>query len=178
MNKSLTIYLAGAMENADNLGADWRSTITPFLNKLGLKVLNPCEFEAEQLKGLQPNRLPEYFTDLHGNKIKPKYWHDLKNASEPNLYSRFLKYMRRIIHYDISLVEREVDFVICLWNQDTGKGAGTHSELTTAFLKNIPIYCVATCNMPAWAKACCSEIFLTFDSLKKFLLTEFEYEGE
>lgn len=177
-NNQLTVYLAGAMEAADNLGSGWRNKLTPFLrNDLRLKVLNPCEFEPEQLVGLQPNRLPEYFTDLFGQQIKPKHWHELKNASEPHLYKRFLKYMRRIIHYDIKIVETQTDYVICYWNEQTGRGAGTHSELTSAFLKNIPVFCVATCTMPAWAKACCTEIFLDFNNLKKFLREEFDFES-
>lgn len=173
--KKLTVYLAGAMEAAVDLGAGWRDELTPFLHQLGLEVLNPCEFEPQQLKGLRPNRLPDYYTNLHGERIKPRFWHELKQASEPHLYRRFLKYMRRIIHYDIKVVENQVDYVVVYWDAATGKGAGTHAELTTAFLRNIPVYCVAACEMPAWAKACCSEIFLNFTDLKEFLKEEFDY---
>jgi len=171
--KKLTAYLASGMENSKNLGAGWRAQITPFLEGLGLEVLNPCEFEPFQLKGLKPNRLPDVYTSLNGEKIKPKHWHELKNASENHLYDRFLKYMRRIIKYDIGIVERETDYVICFWDETTGKGAGTHSELTAAFMHNVPVYCVATCSMPAWAKACCTEIFLDFEALKTFMRDEF-----
>lgn len=176
MSRKLTVYLAGAMEASNDLGAGWRAELTPFLQKCGLTVLNPCEFEPEQLKGLRPGRLPDYFTDLHGNKVKPKHWHELKSASEPELYARFLKYMRRIIHYDAKIVSQESDYVICLWNEAAGKGAGTHSELTLAFIHGIPVYCVATCTMPAWAKGCCTDIFLTMDALRAKLRDEFDVE--
>ena len=171
--QKLKVYLAGAMEKAQDLGAGWRKEITPFLEQeLQLDVLNPCEFEPHQLKGLQPNRLPEFYTDLHGQRVKPKHWHELKNASEKHLYNRFLKYMRRIIQYDINVVRYQANIVIVYWDECTGKGAGTHSELTDAFLNNVPVYCVAQSEMPAWTKACCTEIFLTFDALKEFLRDE------
>jgi hypothetical protein len=173
VRSKLSVYLAGAMENANKLGAGWRKDLTPFLESLDLTVLNPCEFEPHQLKGLQPNRLPEYYTDFEGNQVKPKYWHELKNAKERHLYNRFLKYMRRIIHYDMRLVAK-VDYVVVLWDEATSKGAGTHAELTEAFLNNIPVYCVALTDIPAWCKACCTEIFLDFESLKEFLKEEFD----
>lgn len=173
--KKLVVYLAGAMEQAEDLGAGWRTAITPFLEKLNLDILNPCEFEPLQLKGLQPNRLPEYFTNINGERIKPRHWHELKNAQESSLYNRFLKYMKRIIQYDIKMIRHQVDCVVVYWTKDTAKGAGTHAELTEAFLRNIPVYCVANTDVPAWTKACCTEIFLTFDDLKKFLIDEFEY---
>lgn len=176
--KKLKVYLAGAMEHAKLEGAGWRIKITPLLEKLGLEVLNPCLFEPEQLKNLRPARLPEYYTDLSGNKIKPIKWHMLKDAKEPNLYARFLKYMHRIIRFDINIVENVCDIVIVYWDKETGRGAGTHSELTAAFLKNKPIYCVTDTSMPAWAKACCTEIFLTFDALEEFLKDEYDYSEE
>lgn len=176
MKKKLSCYLAGAIQHADDLGSGWRKEITPFLEKLGLAVLNPIELEADKLKGLHVNRLPDFYTDLHGNKIKPLHWHELSQASEQHLYKRFLKYMRRIIHFDIDIVEKETNYIICLWDQKTAKGAGTHAELTTAFRHNKPIYCVAKTKMPAWAKACCTEIFLSFTELKDFLKEEFDYD--
>jgi len=66
--------------------------------------------------------------------------------------------------------------MIVLWNEAASKGAGTHAEITEAFLSNIPVYCVAESDIPAWAKACCTEIFLDFSSLKEFLKQEFDME--
>ena len=168
----LTVYLAGAMEAAENLGAGWRDKITPFFEKLDIDILNPCQFEPLQLCGLRPNRLPS--TDIQlGKKVKIKHWHDLKNSDDPILYDRFLKYMRRIINYDIKLVKNHTDFIVVYWDENTNKGAGTHAELTFAFMQNIPVYCVAHANMPAWSRACCSEIFMTFEALEDFLTDEY-----
>jgi hypothetical protein len=176
MKHKLSIYLAGGMESSSNLGAQWRTNLTPILEELGLEVLNPVLFEPMQLKGLQPRKLPEFCTNADGKKIKVNHWHDLKHATEPHLYARFLKYMRRIIKYDINIVRNEADYVICYWNETTAKGAGTHAELTEAFLSNKDVYCVMQANMPAWARACCTRIFKTFDDLRGFLAQEFGEE--
>jgi len=50
--KSITCYLVGGMEHVAKLGGEWRDMLTPNLQELGFSVLNPCEFEPEQLKGL------------------------------------------------------------------------------------------------------------------------------
>ena len=173
MKKKLSIYLAGGMEASNNLGADWREKITPVIENLGLEVLNPVKFEPAQLKGLRPRNLPDTVTGANGKQIKVSHWHDLKYATEPHFYKRFLTYMRRIIKYDIGIVCKEADYVVCYWNDTASKGAGTHGELTYSFMENKPVYCVATKEMPAWAKACCTEIFESFDRLNNFLADEF-----
>lgn len=172
MRKKITIYLAGAMESAKDLGMQWRNKTTKELEIYDVEVLNPCLFEPEQLKGLHVKRLPEYFTHKKtGEKVKLEHWHQLKMAAEPHLFKRFMKYMRRIIRYDINLLS-ETSYVICYWDEHTGKGAGTHAELTYAFMQHIPVYCVAPIVMPGWAVGCCTEIFDNFEELYKFLEEE------
>jgi hypothetical protein len=162
------------MEKAVNLGAGWRIEVTQFLAERGMEVLNPCLFEADQLKGIHPDKLPKEITNkFTGEKMYPSHWHDLKYATESRYYERFLRYMRRIINYDIKILQKEASFVICLWDLAAGKGAGTQSELTYAYLGNIPVYCVQTCEMPAWAEGCCTKIFKTFEELYEFLDEEF-----
>jgi len=164
----LTIYLAGGMENSKNLGAGWRNRLTPKLELMGIKVLNPCEFEQEQLKGLKTKMLPEKFRSAEGKIVRPKHWHQLKMAPrDSHLYKRFKRYMQNIIRYDIYVVTECTDFVVCYWNEDTGKGAGTHSELTTAFMNDIPVYVILEdgASFPAWAQGCTTEIFDNFDDL-------------
>ena len=170
--KRKTVYLAGGMEAASELGSGWRSELTPFLEGLNLEVLNPCLFEAEQLRGFRPNRLPTTHV-VNGVETPLNYWHELKNSDNKHLYKRFLNYMQRIIAFDINVVQHNTDIVICYWDESTGKGAGTHSELTTAFLSGVPVYCVAACDMPAWSKGCCDKIFLNFEDLKKYLTKEY-----
>lgn len=151
------------MEKAEKLGEEWRDAVTPFLEELDLEVLNPVLFEPEQLKGLQPKRLPEGY----------KHWHDLRNASEPHLRQRFKKYMHRIIKYDMNTVKNNTDFVLVYWDESCGQGAGTHAELTMAFLNNIPVYAVEVAQMPAWAYACCSHICSDWKGMYQLLSQEF-----
>jgi len=163
-----TVYLAGGMENAKNLGAGWRDTLTPRLEILGIKVLNPILFEQEQLKGLKIRMLPEKFRGIDGKIVRPKHWHQLKLAPRTShLYKRFQRYMQNIIRYDIQIVTECTDFVVCHWTNETSKGAGTHSELTAAFMTNVPVYVVLKDGIafPGWAHGCTTEIFSTFDEL-------------
>ena len=164
------------MENAEDgkLGATYRDAITArLLCEYDVNVLNPCEFEPEQLRGLRPGILPESFEGRDGKKIKPSHWHDLKLAPRSStLYRRFKKYMRRIINYDIKLVERQVDYVIAYWTEETAKGAGTHSELTTAYRRNIPVYTVAIIDPPGWVEGCSTHVFDEWDDLFEFLNEE------
>jgi len=163
-----TVYLAGGMENAKKLGAAWRAVLTPKLEAMGIKVLNPCLFEQEQLKGLKIRMLPEKFRGADGKIVRPKHWHQLKLAPRTShLYKRFLRYMQNIIRYDMQVVAECTDFVVCHWTSETSKGAGTHSELAIAFISNVPVYTVLEegVSMPAWAQGCTTEIFSTFDAL-------------
>jgi len=164
----LTIYLAGGMENSKNLGAGWRSKLTPKLEAMGIKVLNPVEFEQEQLKGLKIKMLPEKFRSVEGKLIRPKHWHQLKMAPrDSHLYRRFQRYMQNIIRYDMHVVQECTDFVVCYWNENTGKGAGTHSELTTAFMNDIPVYVVLEkgVQLPGWSHGCATKIYDNFEDL-------------
>jgi len=163
-----TVYLAGGMENSKNLGAGWRSELTPKLEALGIKVLNPVLFEQEQLKGLKIRMLPEKFIGGDGKLVRPKHWHQLKLAPRSShLYKRFQRYMQNIIRYDIQVVQEYTDFVVCFWTHETSKGAGTHSELTTAFINNVPVYVVLEEGVafPGWAHGCTNEIFPDFPTL-------------
>jgi nucleoside 2-deoxyribosyltransferase len=170
----LRVYAAGSMEHAVNLGAGWRDNLTSYMKGLNIEVLNPCLFEEQQLKGLHPGRLPAEITNrFTGEKFTPKHWHELKMAQEPKFFQRFLRYMHRIIRYDINLLIDDADFVVCLWDLNASKGAGTHAELTTAFLHNKPVYCVETTPMPAWALGCCTKVFKNFEELYEFLDEEF-----
>lgn len=77
--------------------------------------------------------------------------------------------MRRIIQFDIRMVTRHTDLVVVLWDKGCRGGAGTHAELTYAFLNNIPVYCVKLAKMPKWARACCTRVFSGFTPLIGFL---------
>lgn len=153
-------YLAGRMSNNPH-DKKWRDDMAPFLEDLGFEVLDPYKFEPLQLQGLRPTRLPDGFN----------HWYELRDSDDPLHIERFLKYMRRIIKYDIHLVTQIVDVVIVYWDKGCKNGAGTHSEMTAAFIAGKPVYLVLEkgTRLPAWATGCCDEIFDNFDDLRVFL---------
>lgn len=157
------VYLAGRMNRNNPADVQWRKELTPFLEELGFDILDPCDLEPAQLQGLRPNRLPEGV----------KHWHELRNSTDPAQVARFVKYMRRIIKFDLNIVKNITDIVIVLWDEGCRSGAGTHSEITVAFDVGKLVYCVATAELPAWAFGCCQEIFKSFDELKTFMKKEY-----
>jgi hypothetical protein len=89
---------------------------------------------------------------------------------------RYRKFVRQCVDRDIKAVTEEVDYIICLWNADVFKGAGTHGEVTLAFQHNVPVYLVnqiSLADLSGWIMACSSEIFNNFEELKAFLLEKF-----
>ena len=161
------VYLAGRM-SSDPADKEWRDSLTPFLENLGFDVLNPYILEPLQLKGLRPKQLPDGI----------KHWYDLRKSDDKNHYSRFKRYIRAIIKYDIKLVINKADIVIVRWSPNCASGAGTHSEITYAFMNDKPVYLVEEHEMPTWTEGCIEEKFKTFDDLKSFFTKEFGSEDE
>lgn len=161
--KKQKVYLAGRMNRKDPHDSKWREDITPFFEKLGFEVLNPYKFEPLQLKGLRPGRLPESI----------EHWHQLRHSDDPAHVERFLKYIRRIIKYDLNLVRNEADIIVVYFDEGCRSGAGTQSEMTVAWDLGKLVYCVADTKLPAWARGCCEEVFSSFDELKTFLEKEY-----
>jgi len=165
-----TVYLVGGMENEKGLGAKWREDITPRLVEMGFKVLNPCQFEPEQLKGRQTTRLPKKIKTYDGKTIKPKHWHELKKAPVgSSYYKRFKSYMSPIIHFDLDVVSYESDFLICNWTQGAAAGGGTHGEVTLAHKLGKEVYMVVQEGIvvPGWIQGCVTEdgMVSSFDEL-------------
>jgi hypothetical protein len=178
MKDKLSIYLVGAIEMAKDSGLGWREEITPFLEELGLNVINPVLLENEQLKGCHLNTIPEYYEDFLGKRHKTTQWHDLLQSRTDTeegkvLYNRALKYMRKIIEFDCDIVNTKADIILCYWNEALKNGAGSQSELTLGYLKGIPIYTVATCRMAAWARGCSSTVELNWDAMKERLIKDY-----
>ncbi len=173
-NHKIKVYTAGNMEVSDgDMGAGWRNKLTPFLIDLGFEVHDPVKFESEKLKNFKTNQMPEYITHWQTNeKIKPKHWHEFKNAKEPNIYARFQRYMEQIIKYDLKIV-RGCDLIIVNWSKETRLGGGTYGELTVAKDMGIPVYAVVTTDVPGWIMGTFKERFSSFDELKEFLTEEY-----
>ena len=55
---------------------------------------------------------------------------------------RFRQTVKKIIAYDLDLIEHRCDAIVCYWDQYAGRGAGTQGELTFAHRKGIPVYLI------------------------------------
>jgi hypothetical protein len=149
-------YLSGAMEYADDEGEGWRKNITEWLtSNLDHSVINPVE----------ESRLIISNTDSH----------DYRNWKETDLV-RYKNFINKFVMRDIEAVTKEANYIICLWNKEVFKGAGTHGEVTLAFEHSIPVYVVnqiPLTDLSGWIIACSTEIFENFEELKLFLLSKF-----
>ena len=153
-------YLAGAMEYAPDKGCGWREEMSHFLQQeLGHDVYNPCVEERIIL-----------------TEEEWKHFRSWKTTD----WKRFQKTVRKLIDADLHMLLHQIDYVICLWDQYSLRGGGTHGELTLCYFHKIPVYMVA--HMPlseisSWILGCVTEVFPDFASLKKFLRKKFAVPG-
>jgi hypothetical protein len=147
----MLFYLAGSIEYSPDLGKGWRAQITPLLKSLGHSVYDPAEDEK---KSLTETEMREF-----------RLW---KTSDLP----RFQRTVRKIIEYDLDLIEHKCDAIVCYWDCHAGRGAGTQGELTFAHRLGIPVYLI--CGVPVgeisgWLLGCATEVFLDFDRFRKFM---------
>jgi nucleoside 2-deoxyribosyltransferase len=147
-------YLAGSIEYSPDLGKGWRAQITPLLKSLGHSVYDPAEDEK---KSLTETEMREF-----------RLW---KTSDLP----RFQRTVRKIIAYDLDLIEHKCDAIVCYWDRHAGRGAGTQGELTFAYRLGIPVYLI--CGIPAgeisgWLLGCATEVFADFDGFREFMSSQ------
>jgi nucleoside 2-deoxyribosyltransferase len=156
-------YLCGPIEFAADGGKMWRRKITPFLhNELGHRVYDPAEDEKKNLTDEEAAHFREWKqTDVE----------------------RFRRAIRKIIQFDLDIIENKADYVICYLIGDgaTTTSGGTSSELTFAYRRGIPVYIVTdedTERISGWMLACADRVFSTVEELKKFLLERYGKEKQ
>jgi nucleoside 2-deoxyribosyltransferase len=144
-------YLAGSIEYSPDLGKGWRARIKPALTSLGHEVYDPAE---DELKNLTETEVREF-----------RSW----KATD---LGRFRQTVKKIIAYDLDLIEHRCDAIVCYWDEYAGRGAGTQGELTFAHRMGIPVYLI--CGVPVeqisgWLLGCATEVFSSFDAFQEFL---------
>lgn len=147
----MLVYLCGAIEYSPDFGKAWRAEVTAFLRELGHDVYDPALDEKKNL------------TD---DEVR-----DFRSWKATDLL-RFQQTIRKIIQYDLDLVERECDFIVAYWDEYAGKGAGTQGELTIAHRRGIPVYLVTAVpveGVSGWILGCATEVFGSFEELKAHL---------
>lgn len=156
--KKLRAYLSGGMEYARNEGADWRYKLEDWIvNTIGHAVFNPNRESEKYLLRKHP-----------GVDIRK-----LKNGD----INRFTSIVRGLVDLDSKEIANHSDYVICYWDRSAAKGAGTKGELTIAKFFNKPVYMVTRIkreNIAGWVLGCTTEIFRSFDELKKFLMKKYK----
>jgi len=152
-------YLCGPIEFAAEGGKLWRRKLLPFLrSELGHRVYDPAEDEKKNLTDEEVAHFREWKT------------RDL---------DRFRRVVRKIIQFDLDLIENKADYVICYWDDDDARSGGTPAELTVAYRKGIPVYLVSQLppeQVSGWMLACADQVFHSIEELKEFLLAR--YGGE
>jgi hypothetical protein len=147
----MLFYLAGSIEYSPDLGKGWRAEITPLLQSLGHSVYDPALDEMKNLTAVE-------MAEFRGWKSS-----DL---------GRFQQTIRKIIAYDLDLIEHQCDALVCYWDQYAGRGAGTQGELTFAHRLGMPVYMI--CGMPVdqisgWLLGCATEVFSNFEEFNQFM---------
>ena len=154
-------YLCGPIEFAEDGGRLWRRKLAPFLrDQLGHRVYDPAEDEKKNL------------TDDEAANFRGWKTQDL---------DRYRRVIRKIIAFDLDLIEHKADYLICYWAGAGAQSGGTPAELTVAHRKGIPVYLVTTLpveEVSGWMLGCSDQVFTSIESLKEFLSTRFARERQ
>jgi hypothetical protein len=149
-------YLCGPIEFESDGGRLWRRKLAPFLREtLGHRVYDPAEDET---KNLSEEEVANF-----------RSW----KASDPD---RFRRAIRKIIAFDLDLIEKEADYVVCYWEGGGAQSGGTSGELTIALRKGIPVYFVTPLpleKVSGWMLGCADQVFSSIEQLKEFLAARY-----
>ncbi len=153
-------YLCGPIEYAADGGRLWRRKLTPFLrDQLGHRAYDPAEDQKKNLTDEEAQHFREW---------------------KKSDFERFRRVVRKIIQFDLDLIENKADYVICHWDDAAAPGGkmsgGTPAELTVAHRKGIPVYLVTQLSVDeisGWVLACADQVFSSVEELKKFLLERY-----
>ena len=150
-------YLSGPIENAENDGANWRDSITPWLkNEIEHYVFNPV---------VETRKIVSDLTNTQFREMK---------ETDPKKYKNLI---RQIIDIDIKAVVEKTDYLIVDWNKSVFRGGGTHGEITLAYYLKKPIYLVNHVpldDLSSWIFSCATEVFDSFDDMKIHLLSTYK----
>jgi nucleoside 2-deoxyribosyltransferase len=150
------VYLSGAIEHAADGGRSWRRQIASFLaDELGHRVYDPAADEKKNL------------TDEERRSFRS--W----KVEEP---ARYQTVVRKIIGWDLDRIERETDYLVALWDEESARGGGTAAEITVAYRLGKPVYLVL--GMPrerasGWILAAADHVFDNFEELRAYLTKKF-----
>jgi hypothetical protein len=153
-------YLCGPNDSDDG-GRLWRRKLAPFLrDQLGHRVYDPAEDARKNL------------TDEEAANFRSWQTTDLE---------RFRRAARKMIAFDLDLLEHKADYLICFWDGVSAQNAGTPPALVAAHRKGIPVYLVSPLpveEIDMWLLGCSDQLFLSIEDLKEFLAARFSREKQ
>jgi hypothetical protein len=154
-------YLCGPIDFAEEGGKLWRRKLTPYLrDQLGHRVYDPTE---DARKVLSDEEIANF-----------RIW-------QTTDLDRFRRIVRKIIAFDIELIENKADYLICYWDAEIASTGGIPAGLTAAYRKGIPVYLVTTLpveQIDAWMLGCSDQVFSSIEDLKEFLSSRFSREKQ
>jgi len=124
--KGLACYLSGPIDFAENLGADWRDLITPFLEDMNVKVFDPlkhCYWGTDEIDDVKRPLMKKY-------------------AEEGKFYE-LREEMKDVNHWDLRSVDLS-SFIIVNYDNSVHM-CGTYEEIFQANRQCKPVLLVSSC---------------------------------
>lgn len=150
-----TIYLSGALQFSDKTIKDWRYDVSEKLKEMNYFPINIFDLDKQ-------------YKDKYGLVL---YNFDDNLSEEEKI--KFKNNFRKHYHEtDCDLVKFKSNAVVAFWDEYSQKGAGTHSEIHTAFEKLIPVFLVTSVpvyKLSKWLVSETTKIFSTFEELFIYL---------
>ena len=112
------VYLSGAMERALDVGEGWRNRITPYLDRLGIVVLNPCKKPIDMVFKIEDR----------------EYREGLRMDGDFETLNKEVRILRAV---DLRLVDIS-DFLIVYLDNEVSS-CGTWEEIVTANRQKKPV---------------------------------------
>lgn len=117
--KDMRTYLVGAMDRVPDGGIGWRDRITPYLEYMGIRVLNPCKKPINSIKEDEDTR----------------NW--INYYKETQQYDKIRKNYGSIRNADLRCVDIS-DFIVCHIDINVHM-CGSYEEIVTANRQKKPI---------------------------------------
>jgi len=154
--KGLAGYLSGSIDFSKDMGWQWRNQMTPFLEKMEVRVFNPLKHSF-------------YGTQDLDDKKRPRMAKLLKEAK----FEELRKEMKDLNHWDLRCVDLS-SFLIVNYDINTFT-CGTHEEIFKANTQVKPVLLMIGKNhskkMPKWiyGRFPPEHMFESWAAMKKYL---------
>lgn len=160
----MKVYMVGSMDRVADGGVGWRRELTPFLQKLGMLVLDPCNKPIANIPDEFDGRckINEWKESGDFDKIRPAYGDAIRGI-------------------DCRMVD-ESGVIYCNLDMDTYP-CGTHEEWVLANREKKPVIVVCEKgkkNIPNWMFLAMPHqmFFSSHDEAKQYLSYVNSHEGE